>query len=226
MSEINLQEVKVIVSTGAVAGIRQWAGERLAPVDPYRVTTVYLDNPELELLNGLYDRSDVTFRARRYGKDASVWLERKRRLGTAVSKRRAPWQLADLNDLLVREAPMPDDTAEFFRAEVIRGRLTPRTVVAFDRQAWTSDELRMTLDTSVCTAIAAATAHFEGPSPTTQVIPGAAVLELKTASEVRPALMGLLMSDLGLSSVEFSKYAASARALKLSATPDERESTA
>ncbi len=225
MSEINLQELKVIVSAAAIDGIRRWTSERLTPVDPYRVTTIYLDNPELDLLNGLYDRSDMTYRARRYGEQSSVWLERKRRLGTAVSKRRAPWQLSDLDSMFAGRVPERGHPTEFFRAEVIRGRLAPRTVVSFDRQAWTSDELRMTLDTAVCAAIAAG-APFQGPAPATQVIPGAAVLELKTESEVRPALMELLMNDLGLTWEEFSKYSASARALTLSAGQGERESTA
>ena len=225
MNEINLEELKVIVPRERVDDVREWAEERLEAATPYEVTSLYLDSPEFEVLEGSYGRSDMTFRVRRYDDGTKIWLERKRRLGTAVSKRRTPWTLGDLPALLTSTVSSASEPAEAFRSEVTRGGFSPRVLVSFHREAWSAPELRVTLDTGVRAGEQSSLLSLDRSATTRPVVPHGAVLELKTSSDERPAIMRQLLDDLGLQVESFSKYAASARALGLAPEGEAHEST-
>ena len=212
--EFNFQEVRGVVPLSRLEEIRECANRILSPDgEPYRVATLYLDTPELEMLHGMYARSDMIYRVRHYEGDASVWLERKRRLGHAVSKRRSVWPLEDLSAVLSGGARLSQEWPEKIRCEIQTKNLGIRTIVTFRRTAWVSEKLRLTLDEGVEAAQHADLHRIAPASRSVPLLPNAAVIEFKTESETRPVVMSDLMTELAVEPQEFSKYVASARVL-------------
>lgn len=218
--EFNFQEVRGVVPAARLAEIRDCANRQLSTDgEPYRVATLYLDTPELEMLRGMYARADVIYRVRHYEGDESVWLERKRRLGNAVSKRRSAWPLGDLAAVLSGGTPLSQEWPEKMRRDIQEGSMGVRTIVTFRRTAWASDDLRLTLDEGVAAAQQADLHRIVPASRSVPMLLNAAVIEFKTESDDRPVVMSELMADLGIEPQKFSKYVASARVLGIA--PDQ-----
>ncbi|MEE2712735.1 MAG: VTC domain-containing protein [Planctomycetota bacterium] len=226
--EYNFQELRGVVPLSRLEEIRESANRHLSPDgEPYRVATLYLDTPELEMLHGMYARADVIYRIRHYEGDASVWLERKRRLGHAVSKRRSAWPLGDLSAVLSGGARLSQEWPERIRSEIQARELGVRTIVTFRRTAWVSEKLRLTLDERVEAAQHADMRRIAPASQSVPMLSNSAVIEFKTESETRPVVMSELMKELAIEPQAFSKYIASARVLGIGPTrSDEAQESA
>src|SRR6185436_14814912 len=78
-------EVKFLISLAVADEIRVWARANMSPDphgtgplgDEYRITTIYLDTPELDVLRRSGTGGRGKFRIRRYGDSDDVYLERK-----------------------------------------------------------------------------------------------------------------------------------------------------
>lgn len=150
-------EVKFLVSEEIAGAIerRVAAGLTLDPhADPsygnaYQTTTLYCDTPALDVFHQTGPGKNRKYRVRRYGLAPFVFLERKTKRGTEVSKRRVGVSLADVGTLDQSRVD-PDWPGHWFRRRLSRFALRPICRVSYDRTAYvggTSEgPLRLTFD--------------------------------------------------------------------------------
>lgn len=207
-------ELKFLVSAAAADRIEARArGELRADPhgDPalggaYAVTTVYLDTPAFDVFHRARELEGAKLRVRRYGSAALAYLERKRRRGDRVQKRRSAVEAADL------AARMGGAEAgwegEWFREEVAARGFRPVCRLDYERAAWfgTVDarHFRLTIDRRIAASPASGWEPGEarGARP---AFPGEAVCEMKFRDSL-PAALRAIVADFGLSAAGVSKY--------------------
>jgi hypothetical protein len=92
------REVKFAVSATEITRVLAWARSNMAPVphgsgqywDTYRISTVCLDTPDLDVLGGRGFFARSKYRVRRYGSSSTVFLERNR---IALRNLRPVWRI-------------------------------------------------------------------------------------------------------------------------------------
>jgi hypothetical protein len=208
-------ELKFLVDEAAAEGIGARLRERLLPDsngDPalggaYRVTTLYLDTPRLDVLmrHGTAARSKL--RLRRYGNETQVYLERKTKRGERVQKQRTRIEELDMA-LLGAAASGPVRPAHWFHERLLRRELRPTCEVAYERCAFVggsaSEPQRVTFDRRVKGRRASAFAFGEpltGPS----VLGDAVICELKFQGGL-PLFFKELIREFHLDPTTVSKY--------------------
>lgn len=204
-------ELKVVLSKPEAERVQAWAAERLSP-DPfgdeagvYEVRTLYLDSPQMEIYHRLGEDRGTKFRVRRYGEEGQVWLERKRRRGDRVKKRRARWPLGELSRLLSGSGA-PAEWAGSFQNAVCNRDLAPVLLVVYPRSAFAGeDSARLTLDWGVKVwRMGPDDDPFDPPGDPVEVTDDV-ILELKYDGTMPPVFDELLkMLDRDTSG--FSKY--------------------
>lgn len=150
-------EVKFLVSEAIAATIERHAAAGLS-LDPhadpklgnaYRTTTLYCDTPALDVFHRSGSSSNRKYRVRRYGSAPFVFLERKMKRGTEVSKRRVGISLDELANLDANDAAA-DWPGDWFRKRLAALSMKPVCCVSYDRTAYlggTSEgPLRLTFD--------------------------------------------------------------------------------
>src|SRR5688500_19577454 len=98
-------ELKFVVDAEVGRRIRDWARERLgadphgggAWSDEYRVSSLYFDTDARDVFHRRRSFGRSKYRIRRYEQDPTVFLERKLRNGTRLSKRRTRVDVAKLH---------------------------------------------------------------------------------------------------------------------------------
>jgi hypothetical protein len=149
-------EVKFVVTPDVADRIRAWSRARLAPDpfgvgiagDEYRITSLYFDTEELDVYTrrGSYARGK--YRARRYGTDDGLFLERKLRTSTLLSKRRTRVALDHLKALDAN--PLVDGPGRWFHKRLIVRGLRPTCQISYRRTARQSPTpygpMRLTVD--------------------------------------------------------------------------------
>jgi hypothetical protein len=192
-----------------------WARTRLAPdqyADPtledgYRISTLYFDTPTLAVFHQIGPDRRRKYRARRYGSEARLYLERKLKSSGRVRKYRSCILDEDLA-LLGEERSYSEWSGDWFRRRVRLRHLRPVCQVTYERVARAGEldgqSVRLTVDRQIRCARA------EGLSVTevTEGIPllaGEAILELKFA-RVMPQAFKELLRELSLSPGPVSKY--------------------
>ena len=214
-------EVKFLVTPDIGAGIREWARARLAPDayaagafgDEYRTTSVYFDTDRFDVFHrrGSFGRSK--YRIRRYGEAAIVFLERKLRNSTLLTKRRTPVALEALRHLEVAE-DAPEWSGRWFHQRLQARRLRPISRVSYDRMARVGETpygpLRLTLDEALRAEPASGVAFGNGDG--VPFLERGLVLELKFRVQM-PALFKQLVEEFGLRPQTVSKYRLAAAAL-------------
>ncbi|MSR75139.1 MAG: polyphosphate polymerase domain-containing protein [Planctomycetes bacterium] len=221
-------ELKIVLTPDAAQRVRLWAADYMTPDpfagsdDTYMVHSLYCDNAALDVYHRMAEDGGTKYRVRRYGNEDVVWLERKRRKGTLVSKRRAPVPLARLPDLLLQ--PSSTGFVGQFQEALQQGGYSPRLLVSYARAAWVGEGgIRLTMDGALSAGIpvrasaqaqtpiatAALTTnganYFDAPKRSASVS-AAIILELKYNAE-QPPLFSDLLHRLGKSGESFSKYA-------------------
>lgn len=156
------RELKFVISASTAAKLTALASQYMS-YDPhclsneakqseidnsYKVQSVYLDTPTFSVLNRLSEFRYNKFRIRRYGKSDTVFMERKSKRHSVLSKQRAPISLELLSSL---DAEVTPSMAEnWFAAEVSRHELRPACSVSYHRRAFFMDSdtepIRLTLD--------------------------------------------------------------------------------
>ncbi len=197
------------------AEVLAWARQYMAPdphVEPslgdaYRISSLYLDTPALDVFCHRGSAARSKFRLRRYGDESAVYLERKRKKRDCVEKRRV--SVLETETRLLQDPDTPSDwTGRWFHKRLRARRLQPICQVAYERAAYVAgdpkDPLRLTLDRRLrCLPVTEwAVPSFHG---CLDLLPGRRILELKYRG-LLPALFKRAIRDLGLSPAAISKY--------------------
>jgi hypothetical protein len=150
-------ELKFLLGQAQAERVECWARRHLAfdpHADParghaYRVHTLYLDTPRLDVFHRAPSYKRHKFRVRQYGDEPFVFLERKTKTGDRVAKRRtrvADDELARLDGF----SPDADWAGHWFRRRLGTRGLRPSYQVSYDRVAHVGHSadgpLRLTLD--------------------------------------------------------------------------------
>lgn len=216
-------ELKFLISPVLAEIIRDWARARLSPDpnaggasgDQYRISSLYFDTEQSDVFHrrGSYGRSKL--RVRRYGRAATVFLERKLRTRGLLAKRRSLVAMEEL-ERLEEQSPERGWAGFWFHRRLLARGLRPVCQITYDRTARFAitpcGPIRLTLDYNLLALPA------EGIRLSSQkgalVLEDRVVLELKFRREM-PALFRNLTLEFALHPQAFSKYRLAASALGL-----------
>jgi hypothetical protein len=211
-------ELKYSLPAALALEVEAWARGCLTP-DPhgddgrYRTTTAYCDTPRLDVYRRSPGYRRSKYRLRRYGESGAVYLERKKRRGDRVWKRRDPVAAAELA-CLAGAGPPAGWPGEWFLRKVRNRELSPACQVAYTRTAFiggtVAEPLRLTLDRDLAGVLAEGWA-VEPLGGGRALLPGGAILEMKFRDAlplVFRDLLALLPPGLG----RVSKYRVCVRA--------------
>jgi hypothetical protein len=205
-------EMKFPLDPGQAAAIEAWAIERIPPdphADPtqggaYRVCSLYLDTPGLEILGRFGGYGDCKFRVRRYNDETLLYLEQKERLGGRIYKRRSAIDGRELEPAL--EAA--NGSAAWFRRLCLENGLAPQCVISYRRLARVAvtngSPLRLTLDRDVSAAPVSRWEIGAGDGSGAVALDGC-VLELKFHTAL-PSVFKALLREFRLTPQPSSKY--------------------
>src|SRR6187549_2521465 len=198
------REVKFVVDPDLAGRILEWSRSRLAADphasgpsgDEYQTTSLYFDTPALAVFHRKGSLKRSKYRIRRYGSSDVVFLERKLRTSTMLSKRRTTVRLEDLAELA---GPGPGWVGHWFRQRIEARKLAPVSQVSYHRHARVGagpyGAMRLTFDDKVrvqpCFGL-----QFDPPA-------GIPVLETHTIIEMKyraalPAVFRHLIEEFGL----------------------------
>ena len=227
-------EVKHAVPENIAAQALDWARPFLPPdrglAGMQRITSMYLDSPELTFYRWHRERQAHRFklRVRAYGDRPSgrVFAEVKEKHGSVRRKHRVALSTVGLNVLLTDDGSRgicpPESTPalwEFIarqRAYTARPRLLVSDLREALREPRGAGEVAVTVDREIVyqtTDRAAVTGDPERwrPVPLPWRMQATAILELKYAGHVPPEWMATLLRQIRPYRVSFSKYAAAIR---------------
>ncbi|MDB5384915.1 MAG: hypothetical protein JWM11_561 [Planctomycetaceae bacterium] len=209
-------EIKFILDEHQGRDVRNWARTHLEP-DPhaipengyeYAVNSLYLDTPGFDIFHRADCFRQNKYRVRRYGNEAVLWAELKRKQNGRVRKRRTSMTVGDLQSMLIAS----DDTAwdgDWFRRRVNRLQLRPVCQVTYQRMACVGTSalgpLRLTVDSQLhCRPV---NDWMVPAQPLTAgiLLPNQQILELKF-HETLPNAFRDLIRDLRLTMAICSKY--------------------
>lgn len=154
-------ELKYMLDPELSLKVRQWARDHLgvdahchdALSDHYDVHTLYLDTPQLDLFHRTGDVGKAKHRIRRYGDEATLWVETKRKQGNVVHKNRTAASEAEVMDRLTNPSDSTSWCGDWFSARISQRRLRPTIQVHYRRFARTStiagESLRLTIDSEL-----------------------------------------------------------------------------
>jgi hypothetical protein len=155
--EADAFELKFHLSTADAGRVEAWARRRLLP-DPhgdegaYLTTSLYCDTAGLDVYHRSPGFRRSKFRLRRYELSSEIYLERKRRKGDRVRKRREAIELDDLPLLSGADVP-PDWPGLWFFQKMCERALRPVCRIAYRRTAFqgmsSGGPIRLTLDRHV-----------------------------------------------------------------------------
>lgn len=205
-------ELKIVLDKEETERVRTWAVEHLQP-DPnatgedgsYRIESLYLDNAKLDVFHRALPDAGTKYRIRRYGDESLVYLERKRRRRSVVTKRRCAWPMAQINDVYDPEKDVVG-YAEDFKDRVHTSELAPKLLVCYTRHAWLGEKenSRLTLDSEIRAYEGAGISRFT-PEGDPIAITEDTVLELKY-DDLMPESFAEVLRLLGRDVGAFSKY--------------------
>jgi hypothetical protein len=215
------RELKFLVTASHAAAIRQWARSELAPdpfaggefLDEYSTTSLYFDTPELDVYHRRRSYRRSKYRIRRYGQAEVVFLERKLRTGTSLSKRRTTIDISDLHRLL--EPADRGWPGYWFQQRLELRRLRATCQVSYRRVARVgaagARHVRLTLDRDIH-AVPQTEPAFTAERGAL-VSPDHQVLELKFRREL-PSVFQNLIDRFALTPLPVSKYRLALEALQ------------
>lgn len=230
-------EIKFLIDDVQGQFIRDWARTHLQP-DPhsspefgcgYSVNSLYLDTPEFDVYHRGQGFRQRKYRLRRYGSEAAVWMEVKRKHEGRVRKRRT---LVPDAEVLARLNFSVDEAWEgrWFQKRLQVLQLRPVCQVTYQRFACvgtsSNGPIRLTIDSDLNSQPAHGWNVPNAPLQSGQLLRNHQILELKFRESI-PAAFRVLIEDLRLVTASFSKYRQSVEAcipmqqLMGSSTPDQ-----
>jgi hypothetical protein len=173
----------------------------------YCVHGLYFDTPAFDVFHRSPGYKKKKYRLRRYGANAKIFLEQKRKSGGKVAKRRIEVDEPELERL--REIPTESEwTGQWFHRRIAKRQLQPTCSISYRRQAFyganAEGPLRLTLDRDVRSRLASewrVAEVLEG----VPMLAGQILLELKFRKHL-PAIFKGLMQDFNLMPGSLSKY--------------------
>ncbi len=216
-------ELKFLLSVEQADAVRRWARHHLAADphgagdhgDQYSTTTLYTDTAGYDVAarRGSYARSK--YRVRRYGASDLVFLERKLRTSSMLSKRRALIPLVELARLSAADAATAGWPGAWFALRLAARHLQPVCQVRYDRMARVTPTAaglaRLTIDTNVRGQRAD---DWRFLPPDDIAVLDRPILELKFLVGL-PAVFKQLIETFDLEPARISKYRLAAAALGL-----------
>jgi hypothetical protein len=213
MAEEPAYELKFRLPEGEAARVEAWARQRLT-ADPhgrdgaYATTSLYCDTPLLDVFHRSPGYKRSKYRLRRYESSGVVYLERKRRKGDRVAKRRDSIALGELPLLGGADVSL-DWAGQWFYRQLRFRDLRPSCWIHYQRTAFMGGSLhgpvRLTLDREV-SGVPAADWHVPcGLEGARELLPGSVVLELKFRAAL-PAVFRDLLTELPARVGGVSKY--------------------
>lgn len=209
-------ETKFVVEHSVAVTIQEWARQHL-DADPhasgddndgYHVNSVYLDTPNFDTFrrNPFFRRRK--FRLRRYGGEATIWLELKRKRNGLVRKRRVSVTEADLSQRLAQPHD-PEWDGAWFHRRLEKRQLRPVCQVTYCRFARigtsATGPIRLTIDGDLFANGAADWKVPSTPLSGEPLLSGRRIVEFKFREALPAAFRGLIQ-DLRLVPTSFSKY--------------------
>lgn len=208
-------EVKFLVPRSVAERIRHWARACLVPDphgdgefgDTYRISSIYFDTKQFDVLHrrGSYGR--CKFRIRRYGDSETTFLERKLKTRGLVSKRRAVVPLSELARL-GESVSDPAWRGRWFYQRLSLRRLHAVCQITYDRTARVTmgphGPIRLTLDDNIV-ALPNSELAFRSNDQGVAVSSDQIIVEMKYRVEM-PALLRRLVEDFALEPKAISKY--------------------
>jgi len=216
-------ELKFILNRTAAIALADWARSHLSP-DPnaadetgsYRTTSLYFDTPQLDVYFRRGSCARAEFRVRRYNDSDTVFLERKLKIGSRLSKRRSEAPVDDLARLAGNNG-----AGSWFGQRLMQCSFRPVCQIAYDRIAYVSistpTPLRITFDRNVVAA-PIKVAEFADNSGAA-VLPGQTIMELKFAAHI-PDIFQQLIEEFGVAPQSISKYRLAVDTLGLAGIQD------
>jgi hypothetical protein len=229
-------ELKYLIREETAQAVRRYISCYLKPDEfaatlpnySYPVHSLYLDSPDLSTYQAVQNGEKNRFKLRiRYyqDNDATVYFEIKRRTNEVISKMRAKVRREAVQPLLNGQAPQlrhlasPDGRQlvalqEFCRL-MQRLRATPRSHVAYQREAWMSainNSMRVTFDRQVQCEPEFASTLKTGLGEAVAPFANKVILELKFVDRL-PNWCGEMVRLLGLVRGGAPKYAHGVAAL-------------
>lgn len=205
-------EMKFLLDEQTARAVERHLQGQLTP-DPhsqssgYQLTTLYLDTPELDVLNRRGRHRFFKLRLRRYGNDETLFLERKAKQGLQVRKRRSTISLHELPHLAAK-AEVRSWAADWYQSQVVRSRLRPVCLLHYDRNAYfaadDSGPLRLTFDRNV-SGVLVQKWSLTLPPQMSPLLPDQVVCEFKYRGAL-PHLFKSMIEALRLLPVSVSKY--------------------
>ncbi len=205
-------ELKFHLRTASAAWVEEWARQRLmadphGPGGEYWTTTTYCDTPGRDVYHRSAGFKGNKFRLRRYEDSSEVYLERKRRRGDRVRKRRDAVPLGEVAHLGQVDVSLDWPALWFFRQVRFRD-LRPCCRIAYRRTAFqgmsADGPIRLTLDRDVCGVPAA-----EWDVPVLEqgrpLLADSVILEMKFRASL-PGLFRELLEQLPATLGAVSKY--------------------
>lgn len=218
-----ISELKFVLNRTAADALADWARSHLSP-DPnapdetgsYRTTSLYFDTPQLAVYFRSGSCARAEFRIRRYNNSDTVFLERKLKIGSRLSKRRAEASVEDLARLTGNNG-----AGSWFGHRLMQCGFRPVCQIAYDRVAYVAISmpapLRITFDRNVAT-VPSNVAEF-AETHGVAVLPGQTIMELKFAEQI-PDIFQRLIEDFGVAPQSISKYRLAVDALGLAEIQD------
>jgi hypothetical protein len=208
-------ELKFQLFLDQARAIAAWAANylQLDPhADPARENTylvhgLYFDTTAFDVYQRSPGYKKRKYRLRRYGDNALIFLEQKRKSDGKVAKRRVQISEPELERL--RQTPCDTEwMGHWFHRRIAKRQLQPSCSISYERQAFfghnTEGPLRLTLDRNVRSRLAddwSVAPILDGPV----LLPDQVLLELKYRRQM-PALFKALVQDFGLNPGPLSKY--------------------
>lgn len=215
------KEVKFSVTSKQAEAVLNWAASRMvldvngqSGDGSYKISTLYLDTPELDVYNKSKGYRVSKYRVRRYGASDLIYLEQKRKRGCQVTKKRVQANQELLCALASREEVHFEPT-KWFLDEVKALRLGPASLISYTRTAFNAlvggETLRLTLDRQIM-AKPCSDWRVEPVVQGLEVSPDKWVLEIKFP-DLLPQFFQALLVEHKLLQSGFSKYRLSREAL-------------
>ncbi|MEQ1580470.1 MAG: polyphosphate polymerase domain-containing protein [Steroidobacteraceae bacterium] len=217
-------EIKFLIPPDRVESVRAWARVHLQPDpngsgpdhDTYGITSLYFDTSHFDVFHGSGSFGRSKYRVRRYNGNETVFLERKTKTRTWVSKRRS---LVGVETMpLLKDASATGDWPGFwFHRRLLGRQLHPVCQISYLRTARVGmaegHPIRLTLDRDLRASARGAHA-FDDRNTGTPLLDQKWILELKYRHAL-PAIFKRLITELAPAPQRVSKYRLAVTALGL-----------
>lgn len=220
------KELKFLVTPALAAAIREWARQNLeadphaaSGGDRYRVTSLYFDTAGLDVYNRRGSYARAKYRVRRYDQAPTVFVERKLKTESVVTKRRSLIPIDEVSALLSGRGGDRGWAGRWFDRRLCARSLRPVCAISYLRTARVAESggslIRLTLDEDLRAVPVAGGATLPADAATgMEINTGRQILELKFRGSM-PPLFKQLLETFPLHRSTVSKYRTAAAALHL-----------